>query len=504
MGVKISKKFVGDVTTKLLKASDGGGKLDVSDPDAVGQYVCSVLALCCELIPGVGSTLSAFTTLLGGLLFKSNSVEKIWVKLRERIEELIDSKIEQARIDILDQKVRGLQDNMENYQRVLQDFEDSSGDEKERSRETLKATHIAFLSVVRAAVPEFQVKRFAVPSLPLFALAANIHLLLLSDGIKRGKAWGYSEKNINTMRTEFKKKTKPQDIMDSANDIVAEQRSMLQAAIAIAIDLEMPSKLIETWKSAHADLVASDSVTVASEDNYNDIDYIAYANDIYLQGRQQVKPYSPELDLPEDSNRGAKSAAKLRAYADYDSSMVMNVLSYTSFWPYLDGSEMPEVALKGADREIFFGPYGRYTDYAKWSDTRTAPITDRGPPITSAYLRGSGNVDGLQMKYGNSWGQAFGSTQAGLPNQLDLGKDEYFYWVSVWYGHKLGKVRFWNNKDVSIENGNCANGPHGNHAAPPGYALSSVHITNWESFTPRGCEGIILGFRPICFEFTPN
>lgn len=65
MGIKISEKFLNDLTTKLIKAADGGQKLGVTDPEEVGQYVCSVLALGCELIPVIGSSLSALTTLFG-------------------------------------------------------------------------------------------------------------------------------------------------------------------------------------------------------------------------------------------------------------------------------------------------------------------------------------------------------------------------------------------------------------------------------------------------------
>ncbi|KAM0238411.1 hypothetical protein ACHAP5_008601 [Fusarium lateritium] len=506
MGVKINAGFVSHAATKLIKAAEGGENLDVSDPDAVGQYVCSLLALACELVPIFGTGIGAFTTLLGGLIFRSDSIEKTWMKMRERTEKLVDLKIEQAQIEILNQKFRGLQENMDNYQRFLKNYKYSLGNEEERKKSgnTLLITHIAFLSVIRAAIPEFRVKRFALPSLPLFALAANIHLLLLSDGIKWGQWWGYSEMNVNTMRDELKKKTKPQDFNQPAGNVVTEQMSMLKTAIATAVDLEMPSKLVDTWKNAHADLVTLESATVTSEGDYNDIDYVTYVNKIYLQGRQQVKTYDLEDDIGEHDNFGATVAAKLRAFADYDSSMVMNVLSYASYWPHLDRSKMPESAMSVADREIFFGPYGRYPHYAKWNDRWAAPITARGPPITSIYLRGDGDVDGVQMKYGNSWGYAFGSAEDGEPKQLDLTKDEYCCRVSVWFGHKLGKVKFWNNKDVSIEIGNCYNGRHGYHAAPPGYSLSSVYITNWESHTPRGCEGIILGFRPIGFEFTPD
>ncbi|EWZ81142.1 hypothetical protein FOWG_14718 [Fusarium oxysporum f. sp. lycopersici MN25] len=101
MGIKISEKFLNDLTTKLMNAADGGQKLGVTDPDEVGQYVCSVLALGCELIPVIGSSLSALTTLVGSLLFHPNATEKIWEKLRGRIEALVDTKITETQMDKL-------------------------------------------------------------------------------------------------------------------------------------------------------------------------------------------------------------------------------------------------------------------------------------------------------------------------------------------------------------------------------------------------------------------
>ncbi|VTT68404.1 unnamed protein product [Fusarium fujikuroi] len=502
MGIKISEKFLNDLTTKLIKAADSGQKLGVTDPEEVGQYVCSVLALGCELIPVIGSSLSALTTLFGSLLFHPNATEKIWEKLRERVEALVKTKITETQLSILRKKIRGLQDNMENYTRVWEDYKDSSGDEQMRARDTLKMTHIAFLSVVRAAIPEFRVESFAVPSLPLFALAANIHLMLLSDGIRHGIAWGYSEKNINTMRAEFKKKTSPQGVVGYAATMASEQNHLLKGAIATAIDLEMPSTIVATWEDAYSDLAVPASGYTGNGEGYDDLDYATYAYKVYYKGRGQVKPYHAELN--DADNRGSTAAATLRAYADYDSGMVMNVLNYAEYWPYLAGDTMPESVLRKLDREIYFGPFGRHTTNAAWSESSEAPVTDRGPPITSAYVRGWDDIDGMQMRYGNSWGHAYGSTTGGAPKQLDLAEDEYFYWVSVYYGQKLGKVRFWNNKDKALE---CGSGKHGSYygcAAPPGYRLTSVHITKWESFTPPGCEGIILGFRPSIIEFTHN
>jgi hypothetical protein len=286
-----------------------------------------------------------------------------------------------------------------------------------------------------------------------------------------------------------------------------EQSDLLKGAIATAINLEIPTEIVNTCKNAYSDLVAPAWFTHAyagNEDSYDDLDYITYVDKVYRKGRGQVKPYRAELPDDGYTNRGCVEAAKLRAYADYDSGMVMNVLNYAEYWPYLVGDKMPESVMKKLDREIFFGPFGRYTTHASWTDWSAATITDRRPRITSVYVRGWDDVDGLQIKYGDSWDNAQGSSTGGAPKQLDLAEDEYIYWVSVYYGHKLGKVRFWNNKDVSMENGKGENGSYYGYAAPPGYRLTSVYITNWERSTPPGCEGIILGFRPSIFEYVPN
>ncbi|SPJ79458.1 uncharacterized protein FTOL_07849 [Fusarium torulosum] len=501
MGIEISGKFVNDLTTKLIKAADGSQKLEVKDPEEIGQFVCSILALGCELIPVVGSSLGALTTLFSSLLFHPNSIEKIWEKLRERIEKLIDSKITETQMAILKKKIRGLQDNMANYKRIVEDFQGASAEDLDKARDTLKMTHIAFLSVVRNAIPEFRVEAFAVASLPLFALAANIHLMLLSEGIKHGSAWGYSKKNVETMRAEFQQKTSSKGHPGGTENCASEQSSLLKGVISAVPDLSISTDIVNTWEKAYSDLVAPASGYAGNDDNNDDLDYVTYVNKIYWQGRGQVKPYPAELANLEYENQGTRAAAKLRSYADYDSGMVMNVLNYAEFWPYLAGGEMPESVMKKLDREIFFGPFGRYTTHASWTESSAATITDRSPRITSVYVRGWDDVDGLQIKYGDSWGYAYGSTTGGKATELPLAEDEYIYWVSVYYGHKLGKVRFWNNKDKALESGSAKNGSYYAAAAPPGYRLTSVYITNWKGATPPGCEGIILGFRPSIFEY---
>ncbi|CEI67588.1 hypothetical protein FVEN_g5679 [Fusarium venenatum] len=488
MGIKISGKFSDKLAGQLIKAVDDGQKLEINDPEEVGQYVFTVLAGACGLVPGIGTGLSAFVSLMCGFLVQPNSIDKIWAKLRDRIEALVDAKITAAQMEILKQ--------------ILKNYEEESAEEKKKARDTLKITHIAFLNLTTAAIPGFRIETYAVVSLPLFALAANIHLALLVDGIKYGKDWGYSVKNIETLRAEFDHKTAPKIGIPPVKHIASEQSHLLKEAIATATDLDIPTKIVDTWKTAYADLVATTSGSTGDEGNYDELDYVTYVNRIYQKGRGQVKIQDPPVTDRE--NPGAGDAAKLRAYADYDSGMIMNVLNYAEFWPYLAEGKIPESVLKTLDREIFFGPFGRYTTYATWSDTIGPSITDRGPPITSVYVRGYNDIDGLKIKYGQNWGPEFGSMNDGEAQQLDLAEDEYFYFISVWYGQKLGGVKFWNNKDKGLVSGKSMNGSHYGRAAPPGYRLTSAYITKWERSTPPGCEGLILGFRPSMIEWKPD
>src|SRR5699024_10115114 len=108
-------------------------------------------------------------------------------------------------------------------------------------------------------------------------------------------------------------------------------------------------------------------------------------------------------------------------------------------------------AIKNLDREVFFGPFRRYTEGVTWSTSDMAPLRDRWEPITSVYLRGWNSVDAAQIRYGETWGRLGGSMSGGVATQLDLSPDEWIDWVEVWSEHnKLGKLTFWTNKKNSV------------------------------------------------------
>lgn len=495
----VNADFLNNLITQILTAAQGGTKLDIHDTDAIGQYVCTVLVLGAGLIPVIGSSLGALCSLFGAIVFSPNSMEEIWDALRERIEELIDMKISEFYLNTLKQKILGLQGNLNLYRQYLQDFEDAETEkEKEDAAATLKSTHISFLSVVIASVPEFQLEPYTVPSLPLFSLVANIHLTLLADGIARGKGWGYTDRNIETMKAQFASKTSPPTKSvpggHKGSEDVLLPGSTLKEAIKEGTQAGVPSEVLETWREAYAILYEAES---APKNGDADLDYVTYAKKIYAQGRNDVKPYTDN-----DRETGGPEADKYRAIADYDSGMVLNVLNYTELWPFMTGDEFTASAKKNLNREIFYGPFGRYTDNTSWSPSSPPPVTDARAPITDLNVRAWDDIDGLQVKHGSSWDGFQGSPFGGAPKQIDLAWDEYVTSVDVWYGHKLGKLKFVTNKSKQLENGNARHAEHRGSAAPPGYELTSVTITRWVGHIPPGCEGVILGFRPLMMDTT--
>ncbi|KAM3446454.1 hypothetical protein MY3296_009667 [Beauveria thailandica] len=100
--------------------------------------------------------------------------------------------------------------------------------------------------------------------------------------------------------------------------------------------------------------------------------------------------------------------------------MIIHVLNYTQLWPFLTGDLMAAAAISNLDREIFYGPSGRYTDHTSWSPLIPPPVDKRGPTITSLYVRACDDIDGVGIKHNRTWDDIQGSDTGGSPTQLDL------------------------------------------------------------------------------------
>ncbi|KAM3562957.1 hypothetical protein MY1884_001502 [Beauveria asiatica] len=171
---------------------------------------------------------------------------------------------------------------------------------------------------------------------------------------------------------------------------------------------------------------------------------------------------------------------------------IIQSLNYAEFWPYLAGeSKMPDSSLLNRDREVFRGPYIRYTENAPWSATAPPPVTKRTDSITAVNLCVSENVRSLQVKYGDTWGPKIGECRKPEIEQrsFTLEPDEYIENVDIVYGHKLGQLRV-------ITNTGTVHGPYGDprHADVSlavnrtGYGLASMYSTHYERNDPEGIE----------------
>lgn len=491
-----NKDYINNMMTVLLKATEGGLDLNINDPEEIGQYVFSILAVAAEAIPVFGSAVSALTSLLGKVFFGGggDSTEKIWEQLRERIEKLIGQKIAEHHVKVLKAKVQGLQDNMGAFSQYAKNFHDATaGDQKERAGRTLQMCHIAFLAVIRAAMPEFRIKEYMVPSLLLFAAVANIHLTLLNDGIAHGKDWGYSDNNTETMRAEFKRLVSPKDApgMPGDKDTWLERRDSLKEAIKEGEEMGVPANVLDTWKTAYAELFESEP---RGDDNeYGDLDYVTYAKEVVKLGRKDVKP---EESSDSYGNEGTVFASKYRAYGDYDRCMILNVLNYAEIWPYMgdEDVEIPEATVRNLDREVFFGPYRRWMSPGKWTDSAMAPVVDRQERITSIRFSGASHVEGVQIKHGDTWGGIEGYL-SGYPKDFDLAPDEWIKSVEVYSSSQVAQLTFLSNKEGrSVTNGNGkSDSDKYSLCSLPGYELTSFKVTR----NLGGCLGVILGFRPL-------
>ncbi|KAM3438642.1 hypothetical protein MY4824_003181 [Beauveria thailandica] len=486
-----------------LIAARGGVVIDASDANGIYSYIFSIFAIGVGLVPEVGPLLAALSSLLGAVIFPSKKdPNALWNSLRKQIETLIGAKIQESQVKILQKKVEGFAANMKAFTRVYNDYEKiTDAKEKAKQAETLRTHHTAFLAVLNAGIPEFQVEDYAVAALPLFAQAAGMHLTLLSDGIKHGEAWGWTKNYVkDNLQAEFDEHTvsSPKRIRAphcraKPSQRAPSQQEALKESIATGEAAGWDAELLDTWRDAlqsQSDATAPGNSTAGPGAA---LTYPAYVKKYYEKGRTLVKPYSSK-----GGEKGLEEALHAIALSDYDTTMIKNVLTPAEFWPYMAGKKMPESALLALDREIFSGPYGRYTNGATWDAKKQPPVTERGDNITAVKVRHYQDVDSLQVQYGGHWGHLFGDGKGGVEAHANLAFDEYIEAIDVAYGEKIGQLTFFSDKKK--KHGPYGAGQHSHQKSTvkhEGFGLTSMVITNWEAHAPPGCEGVIFGFRPL-------
>ncbi|RAI63133.1 hypothetical protein DOZ80_28965 [Pseudomonas fluorescens] len=137
-----------------------------------------------KLVPVAGG----FFSYLGALFIPNNeeSPEKMWSRL-------IDSKISEATIKKVQRDLVGLSNVAKLYKNAIENG----------NNETIREQSIAASTQFTAMVPGFQLSGEESALLPLFAIAATLHLALLRDMALRGKEIGISDAHVATYAKEL-------------------------------------------------------------------------------------------------------------------------------------------------------------------------------------------------------------------------------------------------------------------------------------------------------------
>lgn len=502
---KTPTERINQLLGSVNEAAQAGVKLDVTDPNQVARYVFSVLAYGVSFVPVLGPSLAGVTNLLALAVFPSGapSVEQLWQKLSDRVGGMIDAKLADYDAKTLRASLTGINTNLEDYNKAVNDFAKApAGKDRDKAAERIRTLHRASLVNVQQQIPQFQKDGYAVAALPLFAAAANVHLALLADGVKQGAKWGLSPSEIKDMRDRLTNLTTSGGNAGSGTKSTSDKLGALNDAITKGPSLGASAKSVDVWREQAQELRSGRQAQPAAANT----DYVSYVNKVYAEGRAKVKvPASRIL------SRGGPDANERKAYAEYDTTMSLNVLDYAKLWPYLV-DKIPDSAKAGLDRELFYGTYGRGNGGNRWDGTNisSAPwdasnpptVTKRGERITAVRVWGYDDVDAIQIKYGNDWGDKMGGTGGAL-KELTLAQDEYVTKVEGTYGQKLGKIKFTTNKGSSVETGAARHvdpdtrdrTPETFAVSPDAQELTSVGVTQFSSEKPPGIEGVYLGFR---------
>ncbi|PQK09687.1 hypothetical protein BB8028_0002g00110 [Beauveria bassiana] len=519
--MKINEDIITSLANLTAPAIRHGNELEITETAtlAVGLLTASVLANtggCC-FVP--------FLTLLNVVMLAlSNRKKTPWDDMRPKIEAMINHKVQQYHLDTIHSQLRGLIENLGAVRLVYKQFNEAPPQNRERQGELLRLHHNALLMFLRASIPHYQMERHAVVSLPDFALAATIQIMMLGDALKNGLAWGYTPEFLRAIRDDFNAKTglgTKINAVPKRTALTGTSAGIAPRAIGHGLQMQLLSdtirqgeaegwsaELIDTWKQAYSALSVQRR-DVSSGAGEEVLDYPTYVEQTYEHGRTLVNPPKPGQDL----GPGSKVAAAMRALADYDSIMTIHVMTYAEYWPYITGEYVvPDSVLRSMDREVFAGPYGRWADRVPWSKTHPAPVRPRSGNITSLMVLAGESIDGFRQASGGRWGAHYGSSSDGLPYRINLGPNEIIENIEVTYGEKVGSLVFISNK--------ARYGPYGSprhtttkpkkwkqallHNATlglsvnrTGYGLSSVHCTRWTGGAAAGCEGIYFGFRPL-------
>ncbi|KAB2393475.1 MULTISPECIES: insecticidal delta-endotoxin Cry8Ea1 family protein [Bacillus cereus group] len=150
-------------------------------------------------VPVLGTIVKLYSKLFG-FLWGATPGQDPWKELMDRVEILIEQKLtEYARSKAL-AELEGLQNIMKSYVDALESWQNNS--RNSQARLLVQQRFVVADSHFKKAMPSFAIKNYEVSLLPVYAQAANLHLLLLRDSQIFGKEWGMPQNEIDIFYNE--------------------------------------------------------------------------------------------------------------------------------------------------------------------------------------------------------------------------------------------------------------------------------------------------------------
>ncbi|MEC3599847.1 insecticidal delta-endotoxin Cry8Ea1 family protein [Bacillus thuringiensis] len=200
---KTSTDSLKNETTMELKNSNYKDCLKMSEHESIEPFV-SVSTIQTGIgiagkilgslgVPFSGQVASLYSFILGELWPKGKSQ---WEIFMEHVEELVAQKISTYARNKALADLKGLGDALAVYHESLESWIKDRNNTRVRS--VVKNQYINLELMFVQKLPSFAVSGEEVPLLPIYAQAANLHLLLLRDASTFGKEWGFSTSEIST------------------------------------------------------------------------------------------------------------------------------------------------------------------------------------------------------------------------------------------------------------------------------------------------------------------
>ncbi|HHB1656059.1 TPA: insecticidal delta-endotoxin Cry8Ea1 family protein [Bacillus cereus] len=164
----------------------------------------NIVTTAVSFVPQIGSILSGISSMYYDSIGPSLKPSEIWKSIREYAENLVNEKISDADYNRLFTTLKGLANSLKEYKVHFDAHYNSST--KIDSGEIVYEKFSNVSSLFDKHISDFQMEGKEIVSLPLFAQAAQLHLLLLRDVAVYGKEWGVPDNQLNVYKNSLKEK----------------------------------------------------------------------------------------------------------------------------------------------------------------------------------------------------------------------------------------------------------------------------------------------------------